>query len=118
MILMKPDEIAEITEADVVLRSPTWQDADISTGCSSDLMSDILTLDVSNAILITGLANEQAVRTADMADIHTILLVRSKMPTPAMLELAKECGISLMRTRYTMFTVCGKLMNAGLKPPY
>ena len=98
--------------------SPAWCQTEIHTGCSSDLMSDILTLDVTNAILITGLANEQVIRTAEMAEIHTILLVRSKVPSDAMLELTKACEISLMRTRHTMFTVCGRLMNAGLESPY
>ena len=115
---MRLEEIAEITEAEIVFGSPAWRDTDIVTGCSSDLMSDILTLDVNNALLITGLANEQTIRTAEMADIHTILLVRSKVPSRRMLELAEECGISLMRTRHTMFTVCGRLMNAGLASPY
>ena len=115
---MKPEEIAEITEAEIVFCSPAWCGLDITTGCSSDLMSDILTLDVNNALLITGLANEQVIRTAEMADIHTIIFVRSKVPTRRMLELAEESGISLMRTRHTMFTVCGLLMNAGLKSPY
>lgn len=115
---MKPEEIAEIVEAEIVFCSPAWCETDIHTGCSSDLMSDILTLDVTNAILITGLANEQAIRTAEMAEIHTILLVRSKVPSRGMLELAENCEISLMRTHHTMFTVCGRLMNAGLKSPY
>lgn len=115
---MNPQKIAEIVEAETVFCSPEWCSTDITTACSSDLMSDILTLDVNNAILVTGLANEQAIRTAEMADIHTILLVRSKVPSAGMLELAEECEISLMRTRHTMFTVCGRLMNAGLKSPY
>lgn len=118
MTAMKPDKIAQITEAEIVYCSPRWCETDIHVGCSSDLMSDILTLDVNNALLITGLANEQAIRTAEMADIHTVLLVRSKVPSRGMLELAESCEISLMRTRHTMFTVCGRLMNAGLKSPY
>ena len=115
---MTPGEIARLTEAEIIYRSPLWDRTVISTACSSDLMSDILTLDVTDAVLITGLANEQAIRTAEMADIHTIVLVRSKVPAPRMRQLAEESGISLMRTRHTMFTVCGRLMNAGLKSPY
>ena len=115
---MTPGEIAHLTEAEIIYRSPLWDRTVISTACSSDLMSDILTLDVNDAVLVTGLANEQAIRTAEMADIHTIVLVRSKNPSSGMRRLAEESGISLMRTRHTMFTVCGRLMNAGLKSPY
>ncbi len=115
---MKARDIAELVDAEAVFRSALWDEREIETACSSDLMSDILTLDVSNAVLVTGLTNEQVIRTAEMADIHTILLVRSKVPTEGMLKLARECDISLMCTRLTMFTVCGRLMNAGLQPPY
>ncbi|MCG8452773.1 MAG: hypothetical protein MI717_06310 [Spirochaetales bacterium] len=115
---MKPEMLIETINAQAVYLAPGWEELDICTGCSSDLMSDILTLDVCDAVLVTGLANEQAVRTADMADIRTILLVRSKAPTAGMLNLAKDCGISLLTTKLSMFSVCGHLMKAGLKPPY
>lgn len=115
---MKPQEIADLVEAEIVYCPDHWCDLDIRVGCSSDLMSDILTLDVENAILITGLANEQALRTAEMADMHAVLLVRSKVPSRRMLELAEEGGITVLRTRHTMFTVCGKLFDAGLESPY
>ena len=115
---MKPDDIAGLVEAEILYAAPRWAHLDIRVGCSSDLMSDILTLDVENAILVTGLANEQAVRTAEMAEISCLLLVRSKAPTERMLELARECGISVMRTSHTMFTCCGRLHAAGLRSAY
>ncbi len=91
---------------------------DLTTGCSSDLMSDILTLEPVNAVLITGLANIQAVRTADMAGISHILFVRDKQVTKEMIDLALDCGITLLETGDSMFNVCGQLSKEGLCGPY
>ncbi|MBB6481029.1 hypothetical protein [Spirochaeta isovalerica] len=93
-------------------------DKDLTTGCSSDLMSDILTLEPVNAVLITGLANIQAVRTADMAGISHILFVRDKLISKEMITLAEESGITLLETGLSMFVVCGKLAAEGLCGPY
>ncbi len=44
----------------------------------SDLMSDVLTLEDHDLLLITGLANPQTIRTAEMADIKMIIIARGK----------------------------------------
>jgi hypothetical protein len=56
---------------------------------SSDLMSDVLTLDEDNILLITGLANLQLISTAEMADINAVLLARGKQASTEMIELAE-----------------------------
>jgi hypothetical protein len=92
---------------------------ELRIGCSSDLMSDILTLDLSeHAVLVTGLANVQAVRTASMADIHHVIIVRNKPLADEMVRLAADLNISLVSTPRTMFTVCGLLYKSGLKTAY
>ncbi|MCK7529548.1 MAG: hypothetical protein MZV63_00065 [Marinilabiliales bacterium] len=48
-------------------------DKNVGKGFASDLMSDVLTLDSDDVLLITGLANTQAVRTAEMSDINCII---------------------------------------------
>jgi len=85
---------------------------------ASDLMSDVLTIKVDNFMLITGLANIQSIRTAEMSDIKCILLVRGKEATSDMIELANENGIVLLRTPYSMFKTSGMLYAAGLSPVY
>lgn len=83
---------------------------------ASDLMSDVLTLDAEHTILITGLANLQTIRTAEMSDIHLVLLVRNKKASPEMINLANQSGISLIESPYSMFRVSGILYNQGIKP--
>ncbi len=59
-------------------------------------MSDVLTVNCDNLLLITGLANLQAIRTAEMSDIDCILFVRNKSVSPEMKSLAEELGITLI----------------------
>lgn len=85
---------------------------------SSDLMSDVLTLDTEHILLITGLANLQLVRTAEMADIEVVLLARNKRATPEMIELANETGLVLLETPYSIYRSGGVLFKNGLAPVY
>ncbi len=89
----------------------------------TDLMSDALMIlnTVSNpkiieqSILITGLATNQAIRTAEMLDGEVVLLVRGKRPSAKVIELAIESNILLIGTCHTMFNVSGNLFRDGIK---
>lgn len=117
IIIMKISEILQLTEANVVC-GPFSPQTEVEQAFSSDLMSDVLTLDSENILLITGLANPQSIRTAEMADIHFILLVRNKKATEEMIRLAEENHITLMETPYSLFKTSGILYQAGLMPVY
>ena len=88
---------------------------EVTYAFSSDLMSDVLTVMQDNILLITGLANVQTIRTATMADITSILLVRNKRATDEMKAAAEENGMILVETSYSMFRASGILYEAGLK---
>lgn len=90
----------------------------VTKAFSSDLMSDVLTLDEDNILLITGLANLQLIRTAEMADINVVILARNKKASPEMIELAKENGLHLLETPYSIFRTSGVLFSNGLEPLY
>lgn len=91
---------------------------DIGSAFASDLMSDVLTLDADNLLLITGLANLQVIRTAEMSDVPFILFVRGKKVTDDMLELARLSDMVLMECEYSMFRTCGLLYEMGVSPVY
>ncbi len=93
-------------------------DQEVKFAFASDLMSDVLTIKIDNFILITGLANIQSVRTAEMSDVHYILFVRGKQITEEMLELAYDNEMVVIETDYSMFKASGILYGAGLEPVY
>ena len=111
---MKLDEIKVLLNAELLTNNESLElDVNYVFGC--DLMSDVLSLVAGETMLLTGLINIQAVRTAEMKDIKCIVFVRGKIPEKYVIELAKEKGICLMSTKYIMFTSCGILYKNGLK---
>lgn len=87
---------------------------EVRSGFASDLMSDVLCYDVTQGLLITGLTNPQIIRTAEMADVAAILVVRGKVPPAETVNLANQVGIPILGTDLIMFETCGRLFAAGL----
>ena len=79
------------------------------------MMSDVLAYVKDQAVLLTGLVNQQVIRTAEMMDMVCVVFVRGKMPDQSIIDLAQEKGIAIMTTSHRMFTTCGLLYQAGLK---
>ena len=90
-------------------------DKEVLSACGSDMMSDVLAFVKEQAVLLTGLVNPQVVRTAEMMDMKVIVFVRGKVPGDAILDLARELDIVVLKTELEMFTSCGKLYQAGLR---
>ncbi len=111
---MKIREIAALANAEV-LSGKELLDTEVYSACGSDMMSDVLAFVKEQGLLITGLVNPQVVRTAEMMDMRAILFVRSKKPTPEILELANQCEIVVMASPLRMFEACGLIYESGLK---
>ncbi|WP_418536414.1 DRTGG domain-containing protein [Odoribacter laneus] len=110
-------EIIYLLEASLVY-GEQYLNKEIKKAFAADLMSDVLRLNTEDMILITGMANLQVLRTAEMSDVSYILFVRNKKVTPEMLALAEENGIAVMQCKQSMFKVCGELYKAGLEPVF
>jgi hypothetical protein len=114
---MKIEKIIQLLDAKIVCGENRISD-EISNAFSSDLMSDVLTLDAENILLITGLANVQIIRTAEVAEIHYLLIVRNKKVSEDIVELAKTLNMVLIESPYSMFKASGILYANGLNPLY
>jgi len=110
-------EIAECVSAEIKIGHDNL-DFEIKAGFASDLMSDVLTIETDDILLVTGLVNLQSIRTAEMSDIKCILFVRNKIVTTEMLEVARENGMVILQSPLSMFMAIGKLFSAGLKAVY
>jgi hypothetical protein len=85
---------------------------------ASDLMSDVLTIEKDNMVLITGLANLQAIRTSEMSDIGCIIFARNKKIGEEIITLAVENNMLLIRSPHSVFHISGVLYKAGVKSIY
>jgi predicted transcriptional regulator len=110
---MRLSDVLTITQAQPLSTDPDL-DREMSRGFASDLMSDVLHYNVTHGLLITGLTNPQIIRTAEVADMAAILMVRGKVPMPETVQLAQKVGIPILGTNLIMFEACGRLYAAGL----
>ena len=105
--------ISELLNAEVVCCHERL-DTDVSDACGSDMMSDVLAHVKDQAVLLTGLVNTQVIRTAMMMDMHCVVFVRGKFPSPEIISLAENNSIVVMASKYRMYEACGLLYTHGL----
>lgn len=110
---MKIREIAELLRAEV-LSGKEMLDTEVQNAFCCDMMSDVLAFATNQSVLITGLLNPQVVRTAMMLDMHCIVFIQGKEPTPEIVSLAEANDIVVMVTPESMFSSAGRLYDTGL----
>ena len=87
----------------------------VTTVAAGDLMSDVLARAGNADILVTGLTTTQAIRTASVASIKTVIIVRGKPVSESIVVLAREEGVLLLLTHQKLFEACGRLWALGLR---
>ncbi len=114
---MTIEQISHLLDAEVICGHDMLSHR-VEMAFASDLMSDVLTLSEHNVLLITGLANTQAIRTAEMSEIPCVVFARGKKVTDEIKELAEENGIIILQCRFSVFKTCGILYHAGIAPVF
>ena len=114
---MTVDQIAGIVSGRIVCGSDHG-DRGIDFAFAADLMSDVLTLTHDNLLFITGLVTAQTIRTAVVADIRVVLIVRGKSVPQSIIDLARDNDVVLIATDHSMYRASGELYAAGLQPIY
>ncbi len=111
---MKISKVKELLNA-TVLAGGEQLESEVNSACGCDMMSDVLAYVKNQAVLLTGLVNPQVIKTAEMMDMRCIVFVRNKRPSPEMLKMADEVGITLLASSATLFEACGVLYDNGLR---
>lgn len=87
------------------------------TGCfAADLMSDVLAFGREGSLLVTGLATDQAIRTAAIMHLVAVVIIEGKAVQSDLVETAREEGVPVYQTPLSKYEACGLLMQAGLRP--
>ena len=110
---MQYSEVARILKAEVMCGGDKLE-GEVLNACASDMMSDVLAFAKEYCLLLTGLVNQQVIRTAEMMDVECVCFVRDKTPDEGIIELAKEKGMIIMRTAHRMYDASGLLYSGGL----
>ncbi len=99
-----------------IITGEIQQNYNFTKAFSSDLMSDVLAfVKDDQTLLITGLCNQQVIRTAEMIDLKLIIFVRGKNPTNDIIEMAADNDIVLLSTSISMFDATGILYQKGMR---
>ena len=114
---MTINEIAKLVEGEIV-GAPADDVYEVKKAFASDLMSDVLRFSMDETVLITGLCNNQTMRTSEMADLRVVVIGRDKQPDEDMLALAEDTGITIIKSKYSIFKLSGILYGAGIEPLY
>lgn len=112
---MKLSDIQKFLQCQLISTADFDADIDVQFAYASDLMSDILVAVKPGSLLLTGLTNNQVIRTTKVAACSAIVFVRDKKPSPETIELANQYNIPILATKLSMFDACGILFSHGVK---
>jgi len=100
-------EMAQELECELV--QDEFEDAELSGGYTSDLLSDVMAHARAGEALITIQAHKNTVAVASLANLPVIVACNSRPIPPDMIEAARDEGIAILRTKETQYQVSGRL---------
>jgi serine/threonine-protein kinase RsbT len=96
-----------------ILAGESRLDAEVEHIYASDLMSDVLAFGKPNSVLFTGLATQQAVISAHMAEFKGVVFVRGKRPKDGSSTFARDHDLVLLSTHLDMYEACVRIGAAA-----
>jgi hypothetical protein len=104
-------DIAEVLKAEVLVKGD-GTDKPVQHVVSSDLMSDVLVVDDEDILLLTSLASDQVLRTAQIDGAIGVVVVNGKPLPSSMVNVANDLHITLMTTKLTKYDSCVAVYEA------
>jgi predicted transcriptional regulator len=90
-------------------------DKEVTGGCASDLMSDVMANSKKNNIWITLQIHQNIVGVASLKELAGIIIINGREPEKETLEKAEKEGIPIMVTKPTAFEIVGRLYKLGIR---
>jgi len=107
-------DVSEVLKADVLVKGEGCHKA-IRHVMASDLMSDVLMVDEEDMLLLTSLASDQVLRTAQIVGAVGVIVVNGKPLPSSMVNVANDLRITLAVSRFSKYDAC-VAVHAALKP--
>ena len=107
---MKISEVIKILDGKLVAGGSA--DGKIGEIVANDLMSDVLLTDSENILLLTSLASDQAVRTANIVGAAAVVVHNAKPLPQTMCQVADTLGIPLISSPLSKYDACVRLYLA------
>ncbi len=104
---MKLSEI--VTSLDLKAVFDDYNDVDIHTAYTGDLLSDVMGYGEDECVIITIQAHKNTLAVATLKDSPAIFICNNRPVPDDMIESAKDEGVALFVTKENQFTLSGKL---------
>jgi hypothetical protein len=104
-------EVCKVLEADVLVKGE-GAGREIRHVVASDLMSDVLLVDEDDLLLLTSLASDQVLRTAQIVGAAGVVVVNGKPLPSSMVSVANDLRMTLATCRLSKFAACAKVASA------
>jgi len=107
---MRIRDLAGIVDAEII--QGVYEDAEVSGGYTSDLLSDVMAHAKAGEALITIQAHRNTIAVAGLVGASAIILCNGRPVPEDMIEAARDEGIALLRTDFNQYEVSGRLWKA------
>lgn len=109
--IMTIDDVARVLDGKVLVKEEGL-DRKVGFVVASDLMSDVLLVDADDILLLTSLASDQALRTAQIVGAMGVVVHNDKPLPSSMLDVARRLGVSLVTSPHQKYASCIKIHDA------
>ncbi len=104
-------DAAKVLNAEVLVEGEAVGD-DIRHVVASDLMSDVLLVDEEDILLLTSLASDQVLRTAQIVGAVGVIVVNGKSLPSSMVGVGADLGMTLARCELSKYDACVAIYEA------
>ena len=104
---MKTSDIVKTLEGTLVAGGDS--DRTVGTVVANDLMSDVLLNDGEDILLLTSLASDQAIRTANIVGAMCVVVHNAKPLPQTMCQVADSLGIPLVSSPLSKYESCVRI---------
>jgi hypothetical protein len=113
---MRISEFGASLGIDIETAQGSYADRELSSGYSSDLLSDVMANAEADGVLVTVQAHKNAVAVASLVGLAAIVVCNARPLPPDMIEAARAEGVAVFRTAASAFEVSGRLWAALHRP--
>ena len=111
---MTMSEVAGVLKADVLVKGEGIN-KNVGHVMASDLMSDVLLVDEEDMLLLTSLASDQVLRTAQIVGAVGVIVVNGKPLPSSMVNVANDLNMTLATCKLAKYEAC-VAVHAALSP--
>ena len=91
---------------------PGYEDTEITSVYTSDLLSDVMAHAEDASILVTIQAHKNTIAVCSLSDIRAVVICNDRPVPDDMISAAEEEGVGIFRTSDSQFIASGKLYDA------